>query len=637
MHTQLQGKKLRWWEALAATDAQQTALVRMGGAFLLGFVLSAADLGGIPLPFCAAVLCAGLPGWLPMPFVLGAALGYRLFWAQAGLQAIVWLAAALPLGLLSDADREHAPLLAPSLCALIVAASGVLFQLWRHEQTAILLHLLRIALAFASVLLAQSLRRARGAAVDALAAGVLVLALARLSPLSYLNFGVASLGFLSMTAPFATLLAAGLALDVAGASAMPMTAVALVTYLLGRIERLPRRSRVLFSALAGIFVMLLWGKRDLLALPALIAGSACAVLPAKREARPRPQSDADTATSHLESMAAVFTQSEQVLQNASDEPPDAAALLSHAAQRACESCARHEKCGARQRAATMPQTLLHQSVVTLAHMPENCVEKPLLLSHVQSGREQYRLLLAEHRRRAEYRDAVGQQYGLLARYLQRLADEPPQRQRAQPSVFRPETAVCSRGREAANGDRCIRFAGTKNRYYLLLCDGMGTGAAAAYEAQRAAQLLRRMLSAGCEAEEALQNVNALCVLRGSAGAVTVDLVQADLLSGRVCVYKWGAAPSWLLSTRGIERIGQQCPPPGIALDEQAQSVSRISLGGGETLLLLSDGVDAEAALAGVRAQFDQPAGFLATLLLEHGASDGADDATAAVLRLEKVQ
>lgn len=633
MHTQLQKK--RWWEALVTADAQQSALVRMGMLFLLGFVLSAADLGGIPLPFCAAVICAGLPAWLPMPFALGAALGYRLFWADAGLQAIVWLAAALPLGTLLQDDRERAPLLAPSLCALIVAAGGVLFQLWRQEQTALLLHLLRIALAFASVLLVQAMHRARSTATDALAAGVIVLALSQISPLPYLNFGVAALGFLSMSAPFSMLLAAGLALDIASAAAMPMTAVALVTYLLGRIERLPRRSRVLFAALAGVFVMLLWGKHDYLALPALIVGSACAVFPAKREARPQ-QAQPDATVSRLESMAAVFAQEKQLLESSVDEPPDAPAILSHATQRACESCPKGAKCAARQRAACLSSVLLHQSAVTTKNMPEGCTDKSRLLSQVQCGREQYRMMLAEHRRRGEYRAAVEQQYGLLSRYLQRLSDEPAA-VRAQPSLFRPETAVCSRGREAANGDRCIRFAGTKNRYYLLLCDGMGTGAAAAYEAQRAAELLRRMLAAGCEAEEALQNVNALLVLRGSAGAVTVDLVQVDLLSGRVCVYKWGAAPSWLLGVRGIECIGRQCPPPGIALGETAQSVSRISLAAGETLLLLSDGVDAEAAIAAIRARFDRPAGFLASLALEQGAPDAEDDATVAVLRLEKVQ
>ena len=97
------------------------------------------------------------------------------------------------------------------------------------------------------------------------------------------------------------------------------------------------------------------------------------------------------------------------------------------------------------------------------------------------------------------------------------------------------------------------FAGIGCRYYVLLCDGMGTGLGAAEEGQSAASLLRQMLSAGFPPEHALRSVNSLLALRGRAAAVTIDLAELRLDSGRVTVYKWGAAPSLLLSGTAAEK------------------------------------------------------------------------------------
>ena len=68
-------------------------------------------------------------------------------------------------------------------------------------------------------------------------------------------------------------------------------------------------------------------------------------------------------------------------------------------------------------------------------------------------------------------------------------------------------------------------------------------------------ILRRLLMAGYPAQYALRSVNSLCTLRGRAGAVTLDLAEFRLDTGKVSVYKWGAAPSWLLLPTGVEQIG----------------------------------------------------------------------------------
>ena len=82
--------------------------------------------------------------------------------------------------------------------------------------------------------------------------------------------------------------------------------------------------------------------------------------------------------------------------------------------------------------------------------------------------------------------AVAQQYGMLSRYLQRVADGLPVQLSPGQIRYRVAVSVRSREKERTDGDRCAAFPGVGPRFYILLCDGMGTGAPAAVQACRAA-------------------------------------------------------------------------------------------------------------------------------------------------------
>jgi stage II sporulation protein E len=162
---------------------------------------------------------------------------------------------------------------------------------------------------------------------------------------------------------------------------------------------------------------------------------------------------------------------------------------------------------------------------------------------------------------------------------------------------------------------------------------MGTGIGAEAEGKTAANLLKRLLTAGYPAEYALRSLNSLCTLRGSAGAVTVDLAQIDLEKGKVELYKWGAAPSYLLSDGVAEKIGTAGTPPGLSVTQCRETVDKLSLRRGETLILLSDGVDGEAAMRRACDLTELAPGEMASRVLQYGRGSGSDDATAAVIRL----
>ena len=117
---------------------------------------------------------------------------------------------------------------------------------------------------------------------------------------------------------------------------------------------------------------------------------------------------------------------------------------------------------------------------------------------------------------------------------------------------------------------------------------------------------------------------------------TLDLAELHLDTGRALVYKWGAAPSWLITGRGSEKIGTVVPPPGLSVTEDPEEALRLSLRGGEVLAMLSDGVGGEDALRCQVADGNEPLAELAKRVLESRVLPGADDATVALIRLHSL-
>jgi stage II sporulation protein E len=258
-----------------------------------------------------------------------------------------------------------------------------------------------------------------------------------------------------------------------------------------------------------------------------------------------------------------------------------------------------------------------------------------MVLEIRRTQEQYRLLRGDRDRRREYRSAVSQQYLFLSAYLEQLSQELSQKPNRFTARFSPEVAWKSRSREAENGDAFRHFSGPGCCHYLLLCDGMGTGWAAAREARTAVDLLQRLLCAGFPAEQALESMNSLLILRGRAGAVTVDLARIRLDTGEASLYKWGASPSWVARGGMVEKIGTAGPPPGLDLSRGMEKAVRLSLKRGETLILASDGLDGEGIQSRAGTWQKAAAGELAAYLLEAGAEKSADDATVAVVRLHR--
>lgn len=615
-------------------DARFHKALRIAGFFLAGFVLSAASLVHRPQPLVLGLLCA-LSGWPAVLAALGGAAGYMVFWGSAGLQGVVWLIFGLPLGIFSHRFSlpRSSPLLLPSMAALVVSACGVLFQMRFGDTTPIAVYLLRVVLGGASSGLFMVLAHRRDAVFQWLAWGLFALALAQISPFPWLNLGMVAVAAVCVAGPFPATALCALALDLSQICPVSVTAALCLAWLVKLLPRVPKAILCTAPGISYILVMALSNRFAPVALPGLLLGGLLGLRLPGQNLYSHRRGETGIAQVRLEMTAGVFCQVQQLLLEAPETQIDEPALIARAAERACGGCPCRKNCRDRQDIASLPPQLLHKPLLDQHDLPVVCRKPGRLLLELHRSQEQLRAIRADREQQKEYRNAVIQQYRFLSEYLQDLSDMLGRRAEQRFARYRPEVQIYANRAREDNGDRCLHFAGVGCRYYVVICDGMGTGLGAADEGKNAAALLKSLLCAGFPAEYALRSLNSLCALRQRAGAVTVDMAQLQLDTGKVLLYKWGAAPSLLLSAAGAEKIGTAGPPPGLSVTECRETVERLSLRRGQTLMLLSDGVDGEVVQRCCPAAPGGLSGEMAARILEFGTAGNTDDATIALIRL----
>lgn len=615
------------------TNRRFRMMARIGLHFFGGLFLSAGGLAGSCQPLTMGLLSAAR-GWPAAVLAAGGSAGYVLFWGAAGLQGILWLALALPVVLILGRRRilEESPMLMSAISALIVSASGLIFQIFMEDTTTVPLYLLRVVLGGASTKLFELVRERRDPVADWVAMAVAVLALTRVMPFGGFRLGYVAAGMLAVGGAFPAAALAGLALDLSTVTPTPMTAVLCLTYLVRLIPYGSGWLRLVSPGAVYLLVMMLCGQPDYGPVAGLAVGGICAALMPNQPEPVRRRGETGMAQVRLELMSGVLLQTQQLLLEEKGLPIDEEALMARTRERACGGCPCRKTC--RVQMEPLPVNLLHRPLIDTSSLNIGCKKPARMILELRRSQEQLRNIKADREKQADYRAALVQQYQFLGNFLQQLADQLPQRRAGTWQQYRPEVETAAVGRESINGDRLLWFAGTGCKYYILLCDGMGTGLGAAQEGQHAASMLRQMLCAGFPAEYALRSVNSLLALRGRAGAVTMDLAELMLDSGRGMLYKWGAAPSCLLRPEGTaEKIGTAGPPPGLSVRNARETTHRLSLRRGEMLIMTSDGVDGEGALCRMCIGSEQPPGELAAKILEFGAAETRDDATVAVVRL----
>ncbi|NMP37568.1 MAG: SpoIIE family protein phosphatase [Clostridiales bacterium] len=151
---------------------------------------------------------------------------------------------------------------------------------------------------------------------------------------------------------------------------------------------------------------------------------------------------------------------------------------------------------------------------------------------------------------------------------------------------------CAEG-ERFCGDAYECFSDSHGRYYVIISDGMGTGARAAVGAAMASGIAARLIEAGFRADGALKMVNSALITKSrDESSATLDIACIDLFGGHVEFYKAGA-PSTLVKRRGrLAEVECASLPAGILRETEFSHASG-SIGAGDMILLSSDGVTDE--------------------------------------------
>lgn len=616
------------------------------GAMAAGFVLSGASAAGtfLPLPIgLAAGLYLSLPGFAAYA---GGCLGYVVFW---GLDAAVEPMAA---GLLVEAcmcifgDQlsKKNRWFAPGCAMLFTALVGFLFllesrfapaQLWRY--------LLRVAVAGGSAFCFRRVLQGGDQMCRLVLLACLCAGLCAIRPVG-LPLGLVAGCLLAASAadtPLALQVAAlcGLALDISWGGGCA-TAVLMLCALTSRNipRQLPRLGVWLGCALLGV---LLTGTDALLLAAALPGALLAQFLPGERLFGVAPAAQSKGAqrlqmtAGLLEQLSLCLTQTRPV-----QPDPETAAVFDQAAERVCRMCSLWDVCWG----SNLQETCDELNRAAPAMMGRGkALREDLPSSFVTRCRHMEGFLTAVNRelddlscrrqcrsRLRESRAVLARQYHILS---QALSYEPPRETCA--CRFQPELGFRSQGRrgDSLSGDQGASFQWGR-WYYVLLCDGMGTGRGAAAEAGAAIQVLKTLIQSGVKPTEAMQLLNGVYILRDDGGFSTVDLLQADLVSGEARLYKWGAAPSYLKRRGAVEKIGTASPPPGLGVGEAHRPEgAKLSLSRGEMLVLVSDGAGGESAERFIRQYSGLSPKELASGVVSCSQSEGEDDRTAAVLAL----
>lgn len=147
----------------------------------------------------------------------------------------------------------------------------------------------------------------------------------------------------------------------------------------------------------------------------------------------------------------------------------------------------------------------------------------------------------------------------------------------------------SRDKKKLSGDS-VRFRVIdKSLYAAVLCDGMGFGEKAAFEARGAAETLLDLIEAGVDGEAAMRIANSLLIPYGEATFSAADLCLYDAINQTVKIIKCGGAASFTKSGERVDALYSKNMPLGSVVKNQVETYN-LSAKSGDIIVMISDGV-----------------------------------------------
>ncbi|MBQ3404214.1 MAG: SpoIIE family protein phosphatase [Oscillospiraceae bacterium] len=147
--------------------------------------------------------------------------------------------------------------------------------------------------------------------------------------------------------------------------------------------------------------------------------------------------------------------------------------------------------------------------------------------------------------------------------------------------------------QSTSGDRGTYFKTDEGILYLILSDGMGSGPEAAKASAGTVKILESFLRAGTPPETALRILNDLMLLKNEEDTIsaTVDLMRVNLFSGDAEIYKFGAAPTYIIRSGRVKSVGSKNLAAGLSPSRSGKlSKTVVKLSPGDLCAIMSDGI-----------------------------------------------
>ena len=627
-------------------------LARFGCAFLF----TGATLQETYLPLGLCLLTVPDPGLYGFSALLGVCSAALLLWNTVTAAELIAAAILIrtAVWIFRDSAPAAHPLFLPAAAAAITAMVGgvMLFSEQSHSPS-ILLYLLRVCLSFAgSVALRGIVRKPTRESVLFLIA-CLILSAHAIRPL-HISLGVLLAVLMTVCTagnPSGLALAAvcGITLDCTGGLGLPMTAILALASLLSVLtephSQILSRSAAPITVLVGVLFFsaeaphVFWAAL-LGTIPAVfLPGGMMQNLP-PAEKRPSPP------VLHMLQASQLLTDLNSRLLRESPEPmaADPSVIFDRAADRVCKSCPQFQacwsgKCEAYDALSGAARPMISRGAVLRDDFPvsflSRCRRIEQLLTAINQELDSVLFRRQFRHRLNESRSLMAEQYRIFSAYLQSTVHALSSPPRIRP-ICLPVLGAATAERRGCMicGDRGASFRTKRHLHYILLCDGMGSGFEAMEESTASIHLIQDLLISGFAPDDALQLLNSVYLMRDDGAFSTVDLLQADLSTGELILWKWGSAPSYIKQGSVLKKIGTALPPPGLEGTGRAERF-KLSLGAGDLLVLLSDGAVGAGTEEQIRSYSGTSPKELAAKIIDQCAGED-DDRTAVVLKLQYI-
>ena len=190
-----------------------------------------------------------------------------------------------------------------------------------------------------------------------------------------------------------------------------------------------------------------------------------------------------------------------------------------------------------------------------------------------------------------------------------------------------------------SGDAVNDFCSCRDVYYCLISDGMGAGREAAFTSRISSVFLEKMLVAGNRSETSLKLLNSFISERDgsrrSECSATIDLLEFDLLDGKMSLLKSGAAPTFVKRGGECIKLETKTVPIGI-LDKPDCRRIDFDFQYGDKIIMVSDGVtrnrdDCVWLENLIKSDWREGADVIAKKIAYTAKSEGSDDDITAVV------